>query len=1130
MSGLEPLVALGLACSVMQTIAFAGQTLSLCKKVYNDGQPDPALNDYSLELSNISETLKNNLNTGSGVLSRDDLALRDTAEKCLEVATKLTQEMQNLSPQNGQKGVRTSIRLGFKTLFRKSRLEELETSLRNIQSAMNTQLLVGTLDRVDTSTIEQQSALTDASRLLEDTIQQCSAKNETKLNLITQENTETRDQLLQAMNNAQSRMEAHIKSESFKNTQLLQTHITTVESNTQRQVDQFQEWRDKQNDELSYQSLLQSLKFENMEERKNQIDENYPRTCHWIFEEPDEESDSESLLWGSTISYDDGYGGTSVPPCSCSERREILWDSFTDWLGSGDPIYWISGKPGSGKSTLMKFVSSNPKTREFLNKWQPEAQIFSHYFWKVGSEMQQSLKGLLGSLMYQIFCENRQMALDYIRQTQEIHRKPSTIADWDTKKLEALLHTYVSGSTSGICLFIDGLDEFTPHRDYHDLLFLLKSLLGPTVKLCISSRPEQVLENHLQGCPNLRMQDLTESDMRKYASGCLGRAISPIDEELHTDILVDRILARADGVFLWVVLVSKSLVIGIENGDSDSELRRRLDSMPGDLAALYKDMWLRSNEDNRIYQETASWFFNIIFARLRAGKRLPCLQHESVSVFELMAATDPTVLDQFLDRGDEFSTADLHRRCCRIAKAVETRSAGLLVVSKVSWVSSFYPQQPDRYDTLEDYKNTTIGFTHQTALEYLLHTEEGRALWQTSEISTNEALTRLIRACLVRCHIRNPSPDREQPWAYPGTFSGHWELLSFLVSTRYLVEKGASPPVGLLSAIERAHENGNIRSLALNFPATGEAVFLFWAGLSGLADYAISRLSRVQSGNSLKANIMKEFLAALCVWDSGHEIVDRNPMIRQLLQQGIAPSVDGTLTKPWTLYLRRTLATVSNRLSQRGISESMGLEESREIVLTLRTFLEIGSSLSGDIPVLITFAGEGIGYQLARRPRPDPEESSFGDLLWIILTANPVWLINALLEHLDPEANMADIGHERVTQSAKSIMVVWHNRESGLQWHNSEGGLQGWRIQDEDAYKVADQVFLCLRRSNRASSKKRTYLEEELKNMTVEVTGRMSYLFLCLRKGITYSSGLVGSIVVRGCIANAFYIVVEAQP
>ncbi|CAO2652866.1 Nn.00g022770.m01.CDS01 [Neocucurbitaria sp. VM-36] len=34
--------------------------------------------------------------------------------------------------------------------------------------------------------------------------------------------------------------------------------------------------------------------------------------------------------------------------------------TFDEWLSSDDGLYWISGKPGSGKSTLMKFLNRNP--------------------------------------------------------------------------------------------------------------------------------------------------------------------------------------------------------------------------------------------------------------------------------------------------------------------------------------------------------------------------------------------------------------------------------------------------------------------------------------------------------------------------------------------------------------------------------------------------------------------------------------------------------------------------------------------------------------------------------------------------------------------------------------------------
>ncbi|KAH7234098.1 hypothetical protein B0J15DRAFT_571685 [Fusarium solani] len=1054
MSGLEPLAALGLACSVMQTITFAGQTLSLCRKIYNDGQPDPALNDYGLELAKISETLKNNLNTGSGVLSSDDLALRDTAEKCLAATDKLAQEMHNLSPQSAQKGVRTNTRLGFKTLFQKPRLEQLETSLRNIQSAMNTQLLVRTLNRIDAATIEQQGALTDSRRLLKDTIQQCSSKSENKLDLIAQGNTETRDQLLQAMNNAQSRMEAYIKSESSKNTRLLQTHIAAVDSSTQRQVDQFQEWKDKQNEELDYQRLLQSLKFERMEERKNQITENYPQTFRWILEEPDEKA---SFFEWATDDEANSTGGFSSSPGSNGQGGH--WHSFVDWLESKCSIYWVSGKPGSGKSTLMKFVSSNPKTKRLLGNWQSEVQIF---------------------------CENRQMALKYLHKTRGICQKPSSSADWDIEKLEALLQNCVVESESGICLFIDGLDEFSPQGDYHDLLSLLDRLSGPRVKLCLSSRPEQVLRNHLQVHANLRMQDLTGNDMRKYAAGCLRRAISPTDQKLHIKAFVHSIIRKADGVFLWVVLVSKSLARGIENGDSDTELRQRLESMPGDLSALYKDMWSRLNNDRGIYQKSSSWFFNIIFAaeytveESRRSRTLKCLKRGSVSVFELMAAADASVLDRFLDRGEEFSTAEIDKRCSHVVRAVEIRSAGLLEVSN----------ELPRGNSLEHYADMQVLFIHRTARDYLLENEDGRRLWQTSEISVNDARTRLIRACLLRCYV----------WPFPkdiGPPLGYSELRSFLLSVSRTVDKDGVPPEDLTSAIERAYETRRLWSSSISMGLKPrnlhrrdrkltEAKFILWAGLSGLVRYTAGRIPQVQPRIG-PGVVLGALLYSFCDRVEEHrdeETVyeDRGPLIQCLLQQGAAPNGNNdALTSPWVLYL----STTFNRLTcyRAAMRSSFSRKASGEVPKTLRAFLEAGASLLGNIPVLVSLTRTQLGYKCVKACPEGPRSASY-DSSMVILSVNHVWLINRILEQLDPEANVANIGHEQVQPCAR-VVVAAH--KANIQ----DDRPRCWSIMtDEDASKITAEIVSSIRGSARASTMAREEAMRQLRGMISEVKGR----------------------------------------
>ncbi|KAF4468632.1 NACHT domain-containing [Fusarium albosuccineum] len=605
MSGLEPLAALGLACNIMQMITFTGETISICRRIYNDGQPDSGLHDYSQRLLRTSESLRDIISRSTGNLSLDDHALRNSAARCINVADNLMKEMESLSIPRSQNGLRSSLRQGVKMIFHKPRLERLENDLRNIQSAMHTQLLVRTLDRLDVSAIQQQGAVAESRRLLDDTLRQYSAKHDN----FAKENLETRDQLLKAVTAATARMEEHITRELSKHSQSIQGQMGTIAIHTQQHATNFKEWANSAAEETAYERILQSLKFDSMEERRNQICENYPKTFGWIYaprpQKPTTSERSESQGSSSTDEADNK--SSRLGPSEAGWG----WDSFTDWLRSEDPVYWISGKPGSGKSTLMKFISSNPQTQAGLNEWQPGTRILSHYFWKAGSQLQHSVKGFLSSLVYQIFRQDRSAALAYLQQTPGLSHHLSSTSDWGMGQLKSFLLGYIRQSTTPICIFVDGLDELVPQHDIHDLLCLLDDLLGLGLKLCVSSRPERVFKNHLRHHKTLKMHDLVEPDIAEYARGTLCRAISPTYQEFDITSLVKSIIDKAEGVFLWVVLVSKSLVRGIENGDSNGELQQRLNSMPSDLMLLYKDMWQRSNEDHEIYKTKSYWYFNI---------------------------------------------------------------------------------------------------------------------------------------------------------------------------------------------------------------------------------------------------------------------------------------------------------------------------------------------------------------------------------------------------------------------------------------------------------------------------------------------------------------------------------------
>ncbi|KAK6209767.1 hypothetical protein QIS74_11351 [Colletotrichum tabaci] len=59
------------------------------------------------------------------------------------------------------------------------------------------------------------------------------------------------------------------------------------------------------------------------------------------------------------------------------------WTNFHGWLQNDSGIYWISGKAGSGKSTLMKLVGTDKRTCQPLLDWGVGSRllILSFYFW-----------------------------------------------------------------------------------------------------------------------------------------------------------------------------------------------------------------------------------------------------------------------------------------------------------------------------------------------------------------------------------------------------------------------------------------------------------------------------------------------------------------------------------------------------------------------------------------------------------------------------------------------------------------------------------------------------------------------------------------------------------------------------
>lgn len=386
------------------------------------------------------------------------------------------------------------------------------------------------------------------------------------------------------------------------------------------------------------QQFLKSLAFDHLEERHTSIVKAHEDTLEWIFD----------------------------PATGSTDGRKLL-----QWLKFGKGIFWVSGKAGSGKSTLMKFVAGHAKTRSALAQWAGpnETFVISHYFWWAGSQMQKSQQGLLQTLLFGIFRQCPDLIHD-ICEPRWSQCAPVHPEKWTLDELRSVFQDISkrTGLNSNFCFFIDGLDEYD--GDHIDICSVLQNLANesPHVKFCLSSRPWNVFESFF-GCQRsqkIYIHDLTEGDIRRYARSRLcehqGSEIFA-SRTLDTQMLVARITERARGVFLWVFLVTRLLRVGMSNNDSLMDLLRRLDSFPSDLEAFFKHML-----------QSVDPFY--------APKMSTTLQIA-------LAAKEPLSLDIYSFHEDEFEDAEyslklavrpLQRNTVQIAQRINGWCNGLLEI------------------------------------------------------------------------------------------------------------------------------------------------------------------------------------------------------------------------------------------------------------------------------------------------------------------------------------------------------------------------------------------------------------------------------------------------------------------
>jgi hypothetical protein len=252
----------------------------------------------------------------------------------------------------------------------------------------------------------------------------------------------------------------------------------------------------------------------------------------------------------------------------------------------------------------MKFLYDSPRTSEILTRWrQGRGQMSAWFFFNErGSYIEKSFEGLFRSIIRKLISENKQLAelvlevyLDRVKQTS---RQKQT---WHVQDLEYALSAILSQRQQDldVLLFLDALDEYSGPPEM--IAEFVQSLVQTTtdsktkLKVLFSSRPWDAFVASFGQCPGFKMHEQTEGDMRVFVLDQLGviptarPSLSPPNASVDspsTDI-VSTIVDRAEGVFLWVKLVTESLVEAGPNATT-LQLERLLQALPDGLQELYE--------------------------------------------------------------------------------------------------------------------------------------------------------------------------------------------------------------------------------------------------------------------------------------------------------------------------------------------------------------------------------------------------------------------------------------------------------------------------------------------------------------------------------------------------------------
>lgn len=456
-------------------------------------------------------------------------------------------------------------------------------------------------------------------------------------------------------------------------------------------------------------------------------------------------------------------------------------NTFNEWVKGHGSLFWVCGKAGSGKSTLMRKVYRDLIAERHILPWDLKAgPVFAHmFFTREGTPRQRSREGLLRSLLATSLEHDdllQPVLGGFLYKAKSKDPRSALEIQWTYEELKKAFETLLTLASSSrpFCFFIDGLDEYNVlatdqehlveyhleqngeegrriRRGWYELSQMVKQASNSKwVKICVSSRPMNEFELAFTGTPQFRLEALTANDIKDYVQSEVGKVALP-ESQAHYETCANEIVHKAWGVFLWVRIATEILVDGIINAIKIQELMDMLRKLPSELGGpqgLYMRMIESLSDECR-----------------RPGRRmLDILLHarHNITASILKFALDYTADEAVQREIKKLALIEINHHSEEMEKRLRSCTAGLLEIQPNP--NPGPRRDLDGYDKAHISRAPVVQFIHLTARDFLIRPDVQIRL-KTFDLSSDfDPHMALLTASLLRLKCIGGTTDLEDLW------------------------------------------------------------------------------------------------------------------------------------------------------------------------------------------------------------------------------------------------------------------------------------------------------------------------------------------------------------------------------